>query len=194
MADLFEEADDATLLTTDERLGLLPSHITYRAELNAAEQENILRGQEWAFAQSREVLDEKFIRNLHKRMFGDVWRWAGRYRTSEKTIGIRFYEVPAAVRQLLEDARAWITHKAYSPDEIAIRFSHRLVQIHPFANGNGRLSRLLADLLVMHLGGERFTWGRANLQEAGILRRSYIEAVKAADQHDFGPLIAFARS
>jgi Fic-DOC domain mobile mystery protein B len=99
-----------------------------------------------------------------------------------------------AVRELLEDAKTWVEHKTYPPDQIAVRFHHRLVKIHPFPNGNGLHSRLMADLLVMRLGGERFTWGRANLQQAGDVRRQYIEALRAADNHDYEPLLSFARS
>ena len=194
MSDLFEEPDDATPLTPEEKQELIPAHITYRSELNEAEQENIVRAQEWAFGRRRDLLSENFIKELHKRMLGEVWRWAGRYRTGEKNIGVPFYEVPVAVQQLLADTKAQIDSNAYSPDEIAVRFSHRLVQIHPFPNGNGRLSRLMADLLVMNLGGKRFSWGSANLKDTGTVRQRYIDAVTAADNHDIAPLLRFARS
>lgn len=195
MIDLFEAPDDATPLTPEERKGLIPSDITYRRELNRAEQENIARGQEWALSRRRRnLLTEKFVKDLHGRMFGDVWRWAGDFRTSEPNVGIPYYEIAMALRQLLADAAAWVQHEAYPPDEIAVRLHHRLVQIHPFPNGNGRHTRLMADLLVMQLGRHRFTWGSANLQDASEVRRRYIDALKAADQHDIGPLLAFARS
>jgi Fic-DOC domain mobile mystery protein B len=194
VSDLFEEPEEATPLTAEEKQELIPSHITYRSELNEAEQESIVRAQEWAFARRRDLLTENFIKGLHKRMLGEVWRWAGRFRTSEKNLGIPCYEIPAALRQLLDDTTAWIDHNVYPPDEIAVRFSHRLVHIHPFPNGNGRHSRLMADLLVMSLGGERFSWGSANLQDVGTVRVRYIEAIKAADNHDIAPLLAFARS
>lgn len=194
MSDLFEEPNAATLLTIEEKQGLIPAHITYRSELNEAEQENIVRGQDWAFGSRRDLLTEKFVKDLHRRMLGDVWRWAGRFRTGEKNLGIPFFEIPTGISQLLEDAKAWVEHKAYAPDEIAVRFSHRLVQIHPFPNGNGRHSRLMADLIVMSLGGERFSWGSTNLQQADDVRRRYIEALQAADQHDIAPLLIFARS
>lgn len=192
--DLFREPDNATPLTLEERAELIPAHIAYRAELNEAEQENIARGQDWALARKRDLLSEKFIKDLHGRMLGDVWRWAGKFRTTERNLGIHYYEIPVAVRQLLEDAKTWIQYETYPPNEIAVRFHHRLVQIHPFPNGNGRHSRLMADLIVMSLGGERFTWGSANLQPAGDIRRRYIEALQAADNHDYAPLLTFARS
>ncbi len=194
MSDLFDEPDNATPLTPEERRELIPAHISYRSELNEAEQENIVRAQDWAFARRRDPLTEKFIKDLHRRMLRDVWRWAGKFRTSERNLGIPFYEIPVALRQLLDDTRAWTEHNAYPPDEIAVRFHHRLVQIHPFPNGNGRHARLMADLLVMRLGGERFSWGSTSLQVAGDLRRRYIASLQAADNHDIAPLLTFARS
>src|SRR5947208_15544430 len=174
---------------------MLPAHIAYRSELNEDEQENIARAQDWALGRRRrDLLSEKYIKDLHKRMLGDVWRWAGKFRTTERNLGIPYYEIPVALRQLLDDVKAWIELGSHPPDEIAVRFHHRLVQIHPFPNGNGRHARLMADLLVMQLGGEQFSWGSANLQDAGAVRQRYIAALQAADDHDIGPLLAFARS
>jgi Fic-DOC domain mobile mystery protein B len=194
MTDLFEEPDNATPLTPEERRELIPAHIAYRSELNEAEQENIARAQDWALGRKRDPLTEKFIRDLHKRMLGEVWKWAGKLRKSERNLGIPFFEIPMALRQLLDDTKAQIEYKTYAPDEIAVRFHHRLVAIHPFPNGNGRHARLMADLLVMRLGEERFSWGRESLRDASALRQRYIVALKAADSHDGGPLLAFSRS
>ena len=195
MTDLFDQPDDATPLTVEEQRDLIPSHISNRRELNEAEQENIMRGQDWALRRRRpDLLNEKFVTDLHKLMFGDVWRWAGSFRHSERNIGIRFYEIPTALRQLLDEVKAWIEYQSDPADEIAVRFHHRLVAIHPFPNGNGRHARLMADLLVMQLGGKRFSWGRANLRDAGEMRTQYLAALKTADNHDYGPLLAFARS
>jgi len=193
--DLFGQADEAaTALTAEEMLDLIPSYIAYRSELNAAEQANILRAQTWAQSRRRDLLSEKFVKDLHRQMLGDVWRWAGKFRTSERNLGIAHWEIPVALRILLDDAKAWIGYKTYAADEIAVRFHHRLVQIHPFPNGNGRHSRLMADLLVMQFGGGRFSWGRESLSDAGTIRTRYIEALKACDGHDVGPLLVFARS
>jgi len=192
--DPFEEPDHATPLTLEERRDLIPAYIAYRSELNAAEQENIARAQDWALGRKRDPLTGKFIQELHRRMLGDVWKWAGKFRPSERNLGIPFYEIPCAVRQLLTDTNVWILYHAYPPDEIAVRFHHRLVQVHPFPNGNGRHARLAADLLVMRLGEERFAWGRKNLRDAGAMRRRYIAALQTADRHQIGPLLAFARS
>lgn len=127
-------------------------------------------------------------------MFGDVWKWAGTYRTTSRNLGVDPYRIQTDLRQAIDDARYWLAHDTYRAEEAAVRFHHRIVQVHPFPNGNGRWSRLAADLLVVRLGGARFTWGRANLQTTGATRRAYIEALWAADGHDLDPLVAFARS
>ena len=186
--------DDATPLTPEERSGLIPSYIALRRELNEAEQSGILTADQWAFSRKREVLDEAFLQDLHRRMFGEVWKWAGSFRTTPRNIGVEAWSIAPDLRILLEDVRFWIQHQTYGPDQIAVRFHHRLVFIHPFPNGNGRLSRLAADLLAVQLGRERFTWGRENLTDAGDTRRRYIAALRAADDHDLTVLLAFVRS
>ena len=195
MADPPAEQDDAaTPLNPEEREGLIPSYITLRGELNEAEQANILEAYGWAFSRKRNVLDENFLKKLHKRMYGNVWRWAGTYRRSQKNIGVEFYKIPTELHALLNDCRYWVQHSTYPPDEIAARFHHRLVWIHCYPNGNGRHARLAADLLLRQLGRDRFTWGSANLVDAGATRAAYVAALRAADNRDYGPLLAFARS
>ncbi len=195
MTDPLAEQDHAsTILSAEEREGLIPSYITLRGELNEAEQANILEAVEWAFSRHRDVLDEKFLNTLHERMYGNVWRWAGTYRKSQKKIGIAFYRIPTEVRTLLDDCRYWVQNRTYPPDEIAVRFHHRLVAIHCYANGNGRHARLAADLLLIALGRDRFSWGSANLVDANATRAAYVAALRAADEHDYRPLLEFARS
>ena len=195
MTDALGPDDDVgTPLSVEEREGLIPSYITLRGELNEAEQANILEAEDWAFARNRDVLGEGFMNNLHKRMYGNVWRWAGQYRTSGKNIGVDAYRIPTELRQLLDDCRYWIGHDTYEPDEIAARFHHKLVWIHPYPNGNGRHARLAADLLLKSLGRPRFSWGGDNLIGASELRARYITALQAADNHDLGPLQEFVRS
>lgn len=192
---LFDGDDEAnTPLTAEEREQLIPTYISIRAELNEAEQVNITQANRWLTRSRKiDVLDDAFLRQLHKRMFGDVWKWAGAYRTTARNIGIDAYRIPVEVRQLVGDARYWADHQTYAPDEIAIRFAHQLVSIHPFPNGNGRHSRLAADLLAMELGQARFTWGRTNLVDAGTTRKSYITTLQKADAGDVEPLLKFAR-
>ena len=190
------EADDdaATLLTEEELEGLIPSYITLRDELNLAEQENILEAQEWAFARKRNVLDEKFLNNLHKRMFGNVWVWAGEYRQSGKNVGVDAYRIPQELRQLVNNCTYWVEHHTYKPDEISTRFHHRLVWIHPWTNGNGRLARLATDLLLTALGRPRFSWGWNNGVGTNATRQAYIDALRSADNHDIHPLLEFVRT
>jgi Fic-DOC domain mobile mystery protein B len=196
MSEIFDEPDEAaTLLTPEEKQHLIPTYIAYRRELNAAEQENIARAQEWALdGRRRDLLSEKFNKDLHRRMLGDVWRRAGRFRTSQRNTGIDYWLIPTEVRKLLDEVKGWMEYDSYPADEIAVRFHHRLTLIHPFPNGNGRHARLMADLLVIQLHGERFSWGRHSLRDAGATRARYIDALHAADNHDIAPLVAFART
>lgn len=189
-----EEIDGSTPLTEEELEQLIPSYITLRSELNEAEQANILEAEEWTFSRKRDVLSERFLDNLHKRMFGRVWRWAGKHRQSNKTIGIDAYRVPTELRQLMDDCKFWIDNTTYEPDGIAARLHHRLVWIHPYPNGNGRHARLATDLLLVALGCARFSWGRVSLVDASKTRTEYIEALRAADNQDIGPLLQFVRS
>jgi len=191
---LIEEDEASTPLTEEERADLIPSYISIRSELNEAEQRNILEAEEWAFKTKKDVLSEKFLKTLHKKMFGKVWRWAGDFRKSERNIGVDAYRIVTDLHELIEDCECWIEHSSYEPDEIATRFSHRLVKIHPFPNGNGRHSRTVADLLLISMGQDRFSWGRENLVDAGETRKTYINALHAADNHDYGPLLDFVRS
>lgn len=190
----FEADDDSTPITADERNGLIPTHISFRRELNELEQNNIAKAELWAFGRKRKTLDEPFLRGLHRRMFNDVWRWAGMYRTTERNLGIEAYRIQPELRQILDDTHYWIEHQTYPGDEIAVRFHHRLVSVHPFPNGNGRWSRLMADLLARRIGNDRFTWGRANLRPISDVRRAYIDALRTADNHDIEPLLRFSRS
>lgn len=195
MSDPLIEQDDAsTPLSPEEQEGLIPSYITLRSELNEAEQANILDAEEWAFNRPRDVLSEKFLNSLHKRMFGRVWKWVGQYRRTGKNIGVDAYRIPMELRQLLDDVRFWIEHDTYPPDEIATRFHHRLVWIHLFPNGNGRHARMATDLLLVALDRPRFTWGRENLVDANETRQAYVDALRTADHHDYDPLLNFVRS
>ncbi len=192
---IFDDDDEAnTPLTGEEREQLIPSYITMRAELNEAEHINIARATRWLFSKKRDILSDTALRELHRRMFSDVWRWAGQYRTSARNIGIDAYRIAPELRQLVDDVNYQISHQSFEPDEIAVRFSHRLVCIHAFANGNGRHSRLVADYLTMQLGKARFSWGWNNLVDANETRQAYVSALRLADQNDISALIAFARS
>ncbi|MGZ3772509.1 MAG: mobile mystery protein B [Pseudobdellovibrionaceae bacterium] len=199
MSFQLEYPPGATPLNPNEISGLIPSYISTQSELNAVEQANILEGEKWAFGRKRKnVLTEKFLRDLHKKMFGSVWKWAGTYRTSNKSIGVEWFQIPTEINKLLADVQYWITHETYSLDEIATRFHHRLVWIHPFPNGNGRWARTMADVLLYSLNSERFSWGARSksekLNDHGEIRARYIRALQLADSHSFKELLAFVRS
>ncbi len=196
MAIGFDYPPGATALDPDEAAGLIPSHITTHGQLNEWELVNIVEGERWAFSRKQKnLLSIEFMRRLHKRMFGDTWRWAGTFRSTEKNIGVDPARIQPALLDLFKDVGTQLEHKSYSLDETAARFSHRLVSIHPFANGNGRLSRAMADLLLVQQGAERFSWGAGNnLVAESETRQMYLDALHAADARDYAPLLAFVRS
>ena len=189
--------DGQTPIDEDEKEGLLIQIISTLGELDEFEQLNVEKAVDWTMKRKLtpdKILTEDFAKELHKRMFGNVWKWAGTFRNSNKNIGVDKYEIGIKLRDLLDDCRYWIEHKTYPEDEIAVRFSHRIVNIHPFPNGNGRHSRLIADILINHgLGKSHFTWGSKNLTKKGEARSKYLKALKEADQGDYKLLIEFAR-
>jgi len=194
MAVNFDYLPGATPLDADELACLIPRHITTHGELNEWEQLNILQGEAWARRQRKDILNEGFVLQLHKQMFGETWSWAGNFRKSEKNIGAEWQQVGVKLHDLLNDGHYQIDHATYPPDEIATRFHHRLVAIHPFPNGNGRHARMMADLLIQKLDQPRFTWGSKSLSEATETRSRYIAALRAADGGNIQPLLAFVRS
>ncbi len=195
MTELHDQPDNAaTRLSPEEREGLIPAHITLRRELNQLEQQNILEADLWAFERHRPLTTEAFAMGLHRRMYGKVWKWAGKYRTTEKNLGVLPHEIQVRLIGVLRDFDYWIANQTFPPDELGVRFHHALVAVHPFPNGNGRWSRLMGDLLAVQLGRPRFTWGGADLRAVGGGREIYIAALNAADKCDYAPLFDFARS
>jgi Fic-DOC domain mobile mystery protein B len=201
VTDLFAEPEGATPLDDESQQGLRRSDIAFRHELDAAEADNIGTAVVWAFGRRRPLpalLTEAAIRDLHRRMFGDVWRWAGRFRTRETNIGVDPHRIGTELATLLQDVLAQGRDPgrlAWPADEIAVRYHHRLVSIHAFPNGNGRHARLAADLVAEALDRPRFAWGRAgHLSDASAARTRYLRALRVADkEYDYAPLLEFAR-
>ena len=196
--DLFQFGDNATPLSEEEKLALIPS-LTTRAELNQVERLNIQAARVWAMRthslRRTDLLTDGFARELHRRMFNKVWQWAGRYRTTEKNLGWEVHRLTEGVHHALADAQAWLDHATYPLPEVAVRLHHRLVAIHPWPNGNGRHARLMADVVVAARGGKPLTWGAGgDLIAMDEVRRRYLEAIRAADRGEIGPLLEFARS
>jgi len=194
------EPSGATPLEPEDLEGLIPDFVATRADLNVVEFENITKALPWALQQARAlqsngVLAYGFMMELHRRMFGDVWTWAGTPRRRETNIGVAPQLIPSQSMQTLDDAKYWHTEKVFEPDDLAARIHCRLVSGHPFVNGNGRCTRLMADLYLTSIGASPFTWGGTNLDVDGSGRAEYIAAlVEAADTDDYADLIRFARA
>ena len=192
-----EYAEGQTPIDEDEKNGLLIPEITTRAELDEFEQWNIEQAVQWSLTKTfkpEAIVSEVFMRELHKRMFGRVWAWAGEFRKTDKNIGVEKWQISIELKKLIDDTLYWIANKSYEPDEIAIRCKHRLVSIHCFANGNGRHSRLLADIIAEKIFNRPvFSWGANSIKDPKELRKSYIHALRAADKGDYRALVEFGR-
>jgi Fic-DOC domain mobile mystery protein B len=193
----FKYIDGQTPLSEEEKEGLRIKTITIRGELDELEQLNIEKAVEWTLINKfvkDKILSEKFIKSVHKKMFGKVWKWAGTFRKSEKNIGVDWIKIGIELRILLDDTNYWIENDTYPPDEIAIRLKHRLVSIHCFPNGNGRHSRIMADIIIESVfGKEVFTWNNSDLVKPDNARKEYIDSIKKADNGTIEPLLEFAR-
>jgi len=190
--------DGQTPLDEDEKEGLLIKSISTRGQLDEFEQQNIEDAIQWSLTRkfkSEHILSESFIQELHKRMYRKVWRWAGEYRKTNKNIGVDKLEISVAIKSLIDDASYWLEHNVYEAEEFAIRFKHRLVSIHCFPNGNGRHSRMIADIIIEKIYNQPvFSWGGASILEETDIRVQYLKAIRKADKGDFELLLKFSRS
>ena len=192
------DATGATPLEDDDIDGLIPTFVATRSDLNLVEQANIEKASFWAFRRRKavsatELLNVSFSRELHRRMFGDVWRWAGQQRVRGTNIGVEPYRITAEEKLLFDDCLYWHSHDTYDIAERAVRLHHRLVTVHPFRNGNGRHSRLMADIYLHAAGARRLSWGAGqDLVIDGEARATYIAALRTADAGEIQPLLAFA--
>lgn len=186
------------LIDEDEKEGLKIKSITTQNELDEFEQYNIEKAVEWTMRvnlKPDKILTEKFIKDLHKKMYGDIWRWAGEFRKSNKNIRTNWTQIGIELKNLIDDTKYWLENNTYSPEEIAIRFKHRIVAIHCFPNGNGRHSRMMADIIIEAIfGKEIFSWHKSNMVQADMTRKVYITALREADNGNINPLIEFAKN
>lgn len=194
----FDYKNGQTPLDEEEKEGLKIKSITTQGELDEFEQLNIEKAVEWTIHtkfKSKKILTEKFVKDLHKKMYGDVWKWAGEFRQTEKNIGIPWAYIGIELKNLLNDTKYWIENKTFSPEEIAVRFKHRIVSIHCFPNGNGRHSRMMADIIMESIfANEIFSWHQSNMVKANGTRNQYIKALIEADNGNFKQLIEFAKN
>lgn len=193
-----EYIEGQTPLEQDEINGLLIPTIATRGELDEFEQQNIEKAIMWTLKRSFKadiILTEKFIRKLHTQMYGDVWSWAGEFRKANKNIGVDWWKISVDLKYLLDDILYWYKNDTFPPDEIAIRFKHRLVSIHCFPNGNGRHSRLMADIIIEQIYKKPiFSWGASSISNDGDARKAYLKALKTADNGNYNLLLDFVRS
>jgi len=189
--NIFETDDNSTPLTEEEKQQLKQKWVTNRSELNELETLGIASAEIWLKKNKKDILNENFIKSLHKKMFGDVWLWAGKFRTTERNIGVAPYNIQPQLKILFDNVSYWIENKTFNEKETAIRFHHNLVKIHPFPNGNGRLSRIMADLLMQKLAGRNLDWGNGDLSQISELRQQYIKALQQADNGDYSLLFKF---
>jgi len=196
MNDIIRQQSGTTPLSAEELEGLLHKHVTTHGELNELEQANIDQGLQWLKKQNNPpVLTELFLKNLHKQLFGAVWRWAGDFRLTEKSIGIDPYQIPVELRLLLDNTDYQMKHDTYPPLEVAVRFHHRLLQIHPFPNGNGRHSRIVTNALLDTIDEPHIDWaGGKSIDQMPAHRLQYIKALRLADRNDFQALLAFVQA
>lgn len=185
----FNNREGQTVLSAGERRGLNFDHVSSISELNQLEQMNINKGLLWLEGVNEPILTDSFMRKLHKKLFGEVWKWAGEYRKSEKNIGIEPWKVPTELNKLCKDAGYWIENKTYEWPEIIARFHHKLVYIHPFPNGNGRFSRIITNYLCLKNGQPIPHW-HAKLPPVEK-RKLYINALRKADMKNFEALINY---
>lgn len=196
--ELTSSPPGATPLGQDDLDGLIPTWVATRGDLDVVEQENIEAATRWAFGRRRvvsnvpQLLTVDFTNRVHREMFGDVWRWAGRFRQRDSNIGVDPYLIPQNLRDALDDAIYWHENETFDATEIAVRLHHRIVAVHPYPNGNGRHSRFMADLYMRLRTLPRLPWGGAVLGDANRLRATYIGALQRADAGDYQPLIEFA--
>lgn len=193
----FDYKNGQTPIDEEEKDGLKIKSITTQEELDEFEQLNIEKAVEWIIRtkfKPEKILTEKFVQDLHKRMYGDVWKWAGEFRKTEKNLGIPWTQIGVELKNLLNDVKYWIENKTFTPEEIAIRYKHRIVSIHCFPNGNGRHSRVMADIIMESIfGNEIFSWHQSNMVKANEIRSQYIKALREADNGNFKALIKFAK-
>ena len=189
----FEYPPRATPLDHGETDGLKARSIETRGQLDHFEQLNLQEGLRWlSNTRKRDPLCETFVRELHKRMFGEVWMWAGSFRITEKNIDVDPTQISVEIRKLLDDARHWIDKNTYKSVEFAAYLHHRLVTVHPFPNGNGRHARIFTDTVRQWERGEHpVSWLGDEMQHAGAVRERYIRSLRMANAGDYSELIAF---
>jgi len=177
----------------DDISGLKIKNISTRAELDVVEADNILDAY-LSYTMNVEQLekvkfDTTFLQQLHIDMFGNVWSWAGDFRTTQTSIGIEAVNIRQALYRLMDDLKFWENEWDYR--DTATRLHYSLVKIHPFLNGNGRCGRLFTDLWLLSQGKEMLEWGNGDINMENETRKEYILALQSVDNGDYEKLKQF---
>jgi len=185
-----------TPIDEDEKADLKITAIATRKQLDEFEQANIAEALNWTLKKKytkQEILSINFLKKVHQKMFGEVWKWAGAFRKTNKNIGVDKTQIAIDLKNLVDDCLFWIDNQTFPDIEIAIRFKHRLVSIHPFPNGNGRHSRLIADIIISNIFDKApFSWGGSSLTSDDEIRATYLVALREADRNQYENLLKFA--
>lgn len=201
--DLYDAEYGETPIDEDVRGSLTERYrwVRTKAELNRAESTNISMAVAWLwenpFAEPADLLDQISLRQLHARMFNEVWLWAGKTRVQETNLGVEPSQITQRLQVLLGNTLWQIDNDAYPREEFGTRFHRDLVAIHCFPNGNGRHARLVANELarILGLGRNFYSWGRRSKESPAVVRRRYIDVIKHADSTgDYMPLNKFSTS
>jgi Fic-DOC domain mobile mystery protein B len=189
------DRDGSTPLDHDQIKGIRFAHLTTMGELDELEDENIQRGLEWLNHQkTKDYLSIEFLCKLHEKLFGEVWKWAGKFRTVEVNISkYRHHDVRPQLHNFFEDIKLWISGGKMSWDEISAEMHHRLVTIHPFPNGNGRTTRIFTEYVQKRNQQQVTSWGSTRKIDQKKRRDDYIKALRLADIGDFRALIDFMK-
>ena len=191
---LFKNRDGNTPLDQNQIDGLLFSHVTTMGELDQLEDENIQKGLAWLNHYKGQFLSTDFTKKLHGKLFGDVWSWAGTFRKNDVNLSkVSSYDIQIELKKLFLDVETWIKYKSISWDEIPAQFHHRLVCIHPFPNGNGRISRIMTEYFEKKNNKPITSWSESLSNFPKKRRGDYIKALQEADRGNINQLIEFMK-
>ena len=179
---LFKDRGGQTPLPPELQKGLISKNVQTIGELDEYEEQNIAEGMVWLEDSNANSLNYSFWLRLHKKLFGNVWNWAGEIRSHDLGNADFLYpeKVRPALMQLIGDAEYWFKNDTYPKKETIARIHEKLLTIHPFANGNGRWSRILTEYICKQNKIDIPKWNLKSKDDPQKRRKEYIEAVELA--------------
>jgi Fic-DOC domain mobile mystery protein B len=193
----FKDSDGQTPLPYEMQKGLKIKTIQNMGELDEHEEANIAKGLSWLARQKSDPKTYDFWIKLHKKLFEDVWTWAGKIRQHElqNPDFLLPQDIWTGLKHLQEDLKAWIELNSYPPKEIAARFHVGIETVHPFVNGNGRFGRILTDQICKFQSFDVPTWGKSLASQPKERRKAYIDSLTyARRKRDFTQIISMMYS